>query len=175
MMKVRILGNVKHDGVILQEYNVYELSDDAAQALLDSGNATTKGITNETPAEKYEARKVKLDAEGRRVPGESVPANEPVDDAAKKGVEPTSGDSVQGNDAPATPAQPETPATPEVPATPEKPAEPEAPVEPEAPAEPEVPADNADEEKAEPANDASDEAETPETPSTPSEPEAPTE
>jgi hypothetical protein len=111
-MKVRILGNVKHDNVDLTKYEVYDLPDNAAQTLLNDKLATTEGIEADTQVRNFTPLKNKVDPNtGLRVPGEFEPdaaktkAKEPEGTGEVKGVEPASKTTVQG----ASEAPPENP------------------------------------------------------------------
>lgn len=97
--KIRIIGNVKHDGSILEEYEVYELSDVAADALIASGNA--KLVTVDKKASTYMPQAVKVGPDGTRQPGQAVPdvsANENPSAQTVKAVEPAGKKTVKGDD-----------------------------------------------------------------------------
>lgn len=99
--KVRILGNVKHDGQMLEEYNVYELSDRAAEDLVAAGNAKIVPDDYDKETSTYTPKKVKLAKDGSRQPGESeddVSANENPSAQAVTGVEPKGKRTVKGGD-----------------------------------------------------------------------------
>lgn len=100
--KVRILGNVKHDGAMLEEYEVYELGDQAADELVAAGNAKIVPDDYNKETSTYVPQKVKVKADGTRQPGEFEPdveANENPSAEAVTGVEPTkSKKAVKGGD-----------------------------------------------------------------------------
>ena len=92
----RIIGNVKHDGVLLEEYEVYAIEEEDAKKLVKAGNAK---ILPDYPAKKiadYIPQTVKVDPKtGMRVPGETVAAKDET--AGVKGVEQPQND-VKGDD-----------------------------------------------------------------------------
>jgi hypothetical protein len=93
-MKIRILGNVKHDGNWLKKYEVYNIDEDAAKQLITDKVAEAVGEdyphTNEITPKKR----------GKN-PGELVDAIEGKTEGVK-GVEPVQNTEVKGNDEPPT-------------------------------------------------------------------------
>lgn len=97
-MKVRIIGNVEHDGVLLKEYEVYDLSESAALELIRAGNAKEEKKYPKEKVETYIPQKVDRDEQGVTKPGQKIEATEPnKNPSAVKGIEPE-GNDIKGSD-----------------------------------------------------------------------------
>lgn len=89
-MKIRIIGNVLHDNVLLKEYEVYDLDEESAKALIESKNAKAEPTYPDEKVETYTPMIPKKDEKtGMIQPGQLVEATEEGTDAVK-GVEPKS-------------------------------------------------------------------------------------
>lgn len=91
-MKVRILGNIKHDGNLLEQYEVYDLDNDAAEQLIRDGVA-------QKVADDYKNTSTYTPKKRGDKPGELVDAVETPSENTVKGVEAKPADQIQGDDA----------------------------------------------------------------------------
>lgn len=91
-MKIRILGNVKHDGNWLKKYEVYNIDEDPAKQLIADKVAEAVG-------EDYPHANDIIPKKRGKNPGELVDAVEGKTEGIK-GVEPVQATEVKGNDTP---------------------------------------------------------------------------